>query len=75
VTAEPENYNVYGLGEVIHGLRLGNNLTRIIYAADVGDPIDDQYVNDEPATGFECDTVLGSGECHWSAEKCHPRQE
>lgn len=23
----PENYNLYGLGEVIHGLRLGNNLT------------------------------------------------
>lgn len=26
-TALPENYNLYGLGEVIHGLRLGNNLT------------------------------------------------
>jgi len=25
----PENYNLYGLGEVIHGLRLGNNLTRV----------------------------------------------
>ncbi len=24
----PENYNLYGLGEVIHGFRLGNNLTR-----------------------------------------------
>lgn len=24
----PPNYNLYGLGEVIHGLRLGNNLTR-----------------------------------------------
>jgi alpha-glucosidase len=23
----PENYNLYGLGEVMHGLRLGNNLT------------------------------------------------
>lgn len=23
----PENYNLYGLGEVIHGFRLGNNLT------------------------------------------------
>lgn len=23
----PDNYNLYGLGEVIHGLRLGNNLT------------------------------------------------
>lgn len=38
VTSMPENYNVYGLGEVIHPLRLGNNLTRTIWAADVGDP-------------------------------------
>jgi alpha-glucosidase len=36
----PENYNLYGLGEVIHGLRMGNNFTRTFYAADVGDPID-----------------------------------
>ena len=36
----PENYNLYGLGETIHGLRLGNNFTKTIYAADVGDPID-----------------------------------
>lgn len=37
----PEDYNVYGLGEVIHGLRLGNNLTRTLWAADVGDPVDE----------------------------------
>jgi len=36
----PENYNLYGMGEVIHGLRMGNNFTRTFYAADVGDPID-----------------------------------
>ena len=36
----PENYNLYGLGESIHGLRLGNNFTKTIYAADVGDTID-----------------------------------
>lgn len=36
----PQNYNLYGMGEVIHGLRMGNNLTRTFYAADVGDPID-----------------------------------
>ena len=36
----PENYNLYGLGETIHGLRLGNNFTKTLYAADVGDPID-----------------------------------
>ena len=29
----PENYNLYGLGETIHGLRLGNNFTKTIYAA------------------------------------------
>ena len=40
VSALPENYNLYGLGEVIHGLRLGNNFTRTIYAADNGDTID-----------------------------------
>lgn len=39
-SALPDQYNLYGLGEVIHGLRLGNDLTRTLYAADVGDPID-----------------------------------
>ena len=42
-SALPENYNLYGLGETIHGLRLGNNFTKTMYAADVGDPID-EYV-------------------------------
>lgn len=36
----PDNYNLYGLGEVIHGFRLGNNFTRTFWAADVGDNID-----------------------------------
>ncbi|KAI0533140.1 glycoside hydrolase family 31 protein [Xylaria digitata] len=36
----PENYNLYGLGETIHRFRLGNNLTRTLYNADVGDIID-----------------------------------
>jgi hypothetical protein len=27
VSSLPENYNLYGLGEVFHGFRLGNNLT------------------------------------------------
>ena len=36
----PENYNLYGLGETIHGLRLGNNFTKTMYAADTGDTID-----------------------------------
>ncbi|GAP84450.2 putative glycoside hydrolase family 31 protein [Rosellinia necatrix] len=36
----PENYNLYGLGETIHSFRLGNNLTRTLHNADVGDIID-----------------------------------
>ncbi|KAI0450527.1 glycoside hydrolase family 31 protein [Xylaria acuta] len=39
-SALPDNYNLYGLGETIHGFRLGNNLTRTLYNADVGDIID-----------------------------------
>ena len=39
-SALPENYNLYGLGETIHGLRLGNNFTKTMYAADTGDTID-----------------------------------
>lgn len=35
----PENYNLYGLGESIHALRLGDNFTKTIYAADTGDTI------------------------------------
>lgn len=41
VSILPDNYNLYGLGEVIHGLRLGNNLTRTLFAADIGDSIDE----------------------------------
>jgi alpha-glucosidase len=48
VTHQDEGYNLYGLGEVIHGLRLGNNLTRTIYAADVGDPIDTNLYGSHP---------------------------
>ncbi|RVX72685.1 hypothetical protein B0A52_04083 [Exophiala mesophila] len=48
VTTQDQNYNLYGLGEVIHGLRLGDNLTRTIYAADVGDPIDENLYGSHP---------------------------
>lgn len=44
----PENYNLYGLGEVIHGLRIGNNFTRTFWAADAGDPIDYNIYGDHP---------------------------
>ncbi|KAI9663895.1 MAG: hypothetical protein M1821_007385 [Bathelium mastoideum] len=48
VSSLPENYNLYGLGERIHGLRLGNNFTATIYAADSGDPIDDNIYGSHP---------------------------
>lgn len=48
VTQMPENYNTYGLGERIHGLRLGNNFTATIYAADSGDPIDYNIYGSHP---------------------------
>ncbi|KAJ9616724.1 hypothetical protein H2200_000443 [Cladophialophora chaetospira] len=48
VSHQDEGYNLYGLGEVIHGLRLGNNFTRTIYAADVGDPIDTNLYGSHP---------------------------
>ncbi|KAL8779443.1 MAG: hypothetical protein Q9194_001451 [Teloschistes cf. exilis] len=47
-SALPEEYNLYGLGETIHGLRLGNNFTKTIYAADIGDPIDYNIYGSHP---------------------------
>lgn len=40
VTLLPQDYNLYGLGEHIQQLRLLDNATLTIYAADVGDPVD-----------------------------------
>jgi alpha-glucosidase len=48
VNTLPEDYNLYGLGERIHGLRLHNNFTATIYAADVGDPIDRNLYGSHP---------------------------
>jgi alpha-glucosidase len=36
----PRNYNLYGLGESVHGFRLGNNYTKTYYAADAGATVD-----------------------------------
>ncbi|EMR70096.1 putative alpha-glucosidase precursor protein [Eutypa lata UCREL1] len=59
----PENYNLYGLGEVIHGFRLGNNFTRTFFAADVGDVIDANIYGDHPfyldTRYFEVDEKTG----------------
>jgi alpha-glucosidase len=48
VTSLPNDYNLYGLGERIHGLRLNNDFTATIYAADVGDPIDRNLYGSHP---------------------------
>lgn len=48
VNSLPEDYNLYGLGERIHGLRLHNNFTATIYAADVGDPVDRNLYGSHP---------------------------
>jgi alpha-glucosidase len=40
VTALPDDYNLYGLGEHIQQLRLLKNSTFTLYAADTGDPVD-----------------------------------
>lgn len=48
VSSLPEDYNLYGLGERIHNLRLDHNLTATIYAADVGDPIDRNIYGSHP---------------------------
>ncbi|KAK5109944.1 hypothetical protein LTR62_006433 [Meristemomyces frigidus] len=48
VSQLPENYNLYGMGERIHDLRLGNNFTATFYAADAGDPIDQNIYGTHP---------------------------
>lgn len=44
----PENYNLYGLGERLHALRLGNNLTATFFAADAGNPFDYNIYGSHP---------------------------
>lgn len=47
----PTDYNLYGLGETIHSLRLGNNYTKTLYAADALDKVD-RYVDSAFAGAF-----------------------
>ncbi|KAI9817108.1 MAG: hypothetical protein M1827_001220 [Pycnora praestabilis] len=60
----PKNYNLYGLGETIHGLRLGNNFTKTIYAADSADPIDFNIYGSHPfyldTRYYEIDSTSGN---------------
>lgn len=44
----PDDYNLSGLGERIHALRLNHNLTATIYNADAGDPIDRNIYGSHP---------------------------
>ncbi|KAK7999509.1 hypothetical protein PG990_012109 [Apiospora arundinis] len=64
VSRLPENYNLYGLGEVIHGFKLNHNLTRTLFAADVGDNIDANIYGHHPiyydTRYFEVDGTSGS---------------
>jgi len=64
VTAMPENYNVYGLGEQIHAFRLGNNYTATIYAADAADPVDGNAYGSHPfyldTRYYEVDSTSGN---------------
>ncbi|KAF2177647.1 glycoside hydrolase family 31 protein [Zopfia rhizophila CBS 207.26] len=48
VSSLPKDYNLYGLGERIHGLRLNHNFSATIYAADAGDPIDRNIYGSHP---------------------------
>jgi alpha-glucosidase len=48
VTSMHDSYNVYGLGERIHGLRLGNNFTATTYAADIATPLDYNIYGSHP---------------------------
>ncbi|KAI0475622.1 family 31 glycosyl hydrolase [Xylariaceae sp. FL0804] len=47
-TALPEEYSLYGLGETMRALRLGNNLTRTLWALDNADTIDQNLYGSHP---------------------------
>ena len=57
VTSMPEDYNVYGLGERIHELRLGNNFTATSWAADAGTPLDYNIYGTHPLVLHESEDI------------------
>ncbi|KAK0353781.1 hypothetical protein LTR91_013058 [Friedmanniomyces endolithicus] len=63
VSQLPQDYNLYGMGEQIHNLRLGNNYTTTFFAADAGDPIDGNIYGVHPTyletRYFEVDAKTG----------------
>lgn len=48
VTTLPDNYNIYGAGEHIHGFRIGDNFTSTWYNADTGDTLDTNLYGTHP---------------------------
>ncbi|KAF2758763.1 hypothetical protein EJ05DRAFT_492880 [Pseudovirgaria hyperparasitica] len=44
----PRNYNLYGLGEHIHSLHLGNDYAITMFNGDIGDPIDANLYGTHP---------------------------
>ncbi|KAJ5645391.1 Glycoside hydrolase family 31 [Penicillium longicatenatum] len=48
VTALPDDYNLYGIGEHIQQLRLLQNKTLTLYASDTADPIDGNIYGSHP---------------------------
>lgn len=48
VTSMDDGYNLYGLGEVVHGIRLEPGFVRTIWASDNGDPIDRNIYGNHP---------------------------
>ncbi|CRG90688.1 alpha-glucosidase [Talaromyces islandicus] len=63
----PEDYNLYGLGERMHGLRLGNNVTATTYTADNPDPLNWNIYGFHPfyldTRYYEVDFEKGSYTC------------
>ena len=47
-TALPEDYSLYGLGETIHSLRLGNNFTKTMWNSDNADTVDRNIYGTHP---------------------------
>ncbi|KAI9744603.1 MAG: hypothetical protein M1818_002132 [Claussenomyces sp. TS43310] len=48
VSTMPENYNLYGLGDLIQGFRLGNNLVQTFWNGDIADTIDTNLYGTHP---------------------------
>ena len=61
ITQTPQDANIYGLGETIHGLRLNNSMVRPIFAADIADQVDANLYGFHPVYMEHRYTDTGSG--------------